>query len=357
MNVKIINHFEDINPLDDFQTLKYPSSNVNEGCIYKILEEGKQAEISWVKSPQINHTYFLAVTIGNARYSTYPNMLYINELYDKLHELDNTLQKESEFKRYLSLYPLNKVYEFNVFKYIHNSLEELSEAYYKELTEGWDTEDLFSSITPDWVVEMCMFDEQVNIKKLIESPLNETIINAIKGHPKFEVNFKKFASIVYAILEDTYAKKGGLVTIKSIDDLLKQSNMWKIVRRGNHITAVVCYKFRKGCRKIFLCGTNKKLPHQQRINDLRMILREDLRANLNRNAFAEVDEQMSIIMKSCGGVPIPNEYAPYLLAHSKSLVLLPDGIHYARDLIKNDKNVEKEIIAVSNLLTNLDIRI
>ena len=60
---------------------------------------------------------------------------------------------------------------------------------------------------------------------------------------------KKWASQVWKLLNDAYKYCGGLKGMNSIEQLINETDIWKIVRRGNKVTAVVTYSTKRGGRK------------------------------------------------------------------------------------------------------------
>ena len=145
----------------------------------------------------------------------------------------------------------------------------------------------------------------------------------------------QYAKIVWPIVEEAYAYAGGLAGIHTVDDFIKEyvyndkdEFLWKMVRRGNKITAVKIYKFKNGHRKSVCMASVKG---EQGDHDLNMIISEDLKIK-ERGAWAEVSGKALGKYLNMGAVVIPNSMAKELLP-GKSIETLDDGYFYKR-LIK-----------------------
>lgn len=113
-------------------------------------------------------------------------------------------------------------------------------------------------------------------KILLESQvvLHESVINLL---PKDIFLKKKYASEVYAIIQNSYSTLGGIkgTGFASPEDMINTIPFWKIVKRGDEITAVVMYKSKSG-RKRVAGGTNGT---SQGKLDYKMISREELKTS------------------------------------------------------------------------------
>jgi hypothetical protein len=79
----------------------------------------------------------------------------------------------------------------------------------------------------------------------IREILVERVINA------FSINEKeKYAEEVWNMLQISYAPIGGFLTATDISDLLKKSNLWKIILRNGKISAVKIYRDQFGFKSI-----------------------------------------------------------------------------------------------------------
>jgi hypothetical protein len=145
---------------------------------------------------------------------------------------------------------------------------------------------------------------------------------------------RKYADQVWSMLQTTYAKMGGYKGAASAEELVTQPGIWKLVRRGDRITALVLYRDQQG-RKSVASATDRT---PQGLQDLMMIKSEDLR---QQRAWGEVSGRMEQIMLDLGGQPLSNKLAA-TLTQKKIISLNPDGVHYTR-LISGEPH-EKIII-------------
>lgn len=133
---------------------------------------------------------------------------------------------------------------------------------------------------------------------------------------------QKYASMVWQMLEDAYADIGGFQSASSVQELVQTPGLWKLVRRGATITAILIYKESHG-RKLIAVATDQTAQGKQ---DLLRILREDQKLS---RSWAEVSGKMESIYKKLGFLPLDNQLAGTLL-NKKILDLDSDGIHYTR---------------------------
>jgi len=132
----------------------------------------------------------------------------------------------------------------------------------------------------------------------------------------------KYLDIVWDMLEKSYAKIGGFKSVDSKDTLIKETSLWKLVRKNNKIVAVSIYSDKLGRKAIggATDGTDegKKALYQ--------IWLEDIKQN---RAWAEVSGAAEHIKTKLGEKPVPNKFVAQILG--KTLISLnPDGYHYTR---------------------------
>jgi hypothetical protein len=147
--------------------------------------------------------------------------------------------------------------------------------------------------------------------------LIERVVNLLTTDRK-----RKYADQVWSMLQTTYAKMGGYQGAASAEELVSQPGIWKLVRRGDRITALALYRDRHG-RKSIASATDRT---PQGLQDLIMIKSEDLR---QQRAWGEVSGRIEQIMLELGGQPVSNKYAE-TLTQKKIISLNPDGVHYTR---------------------------
>lgn len=151
----------------------------------------------------------------------------------------------------------------------------------------------------------------------------------------------KYADEVFNILNKSYDRIGGLFGINSPEDLVKQSSLWKLVRRNGKIVAARIYSDKRGGRKAIASGTDGSPEGKKGLYD---IIKEDINFS-DRNAWAEVSGAIEHIYKKYGAIPIPNTEAQKILGPNKKIVELnPDGYHYKRAI--GTDNIIKEKVLV-----------
>lgn len=151
----------------------------------------------------------------------------------------------------------------------------------------------------------------------------------------------KCAEKIWPIIDDAYRYIGGLAGIKTFDAFVKEfvynekdEFLWKYVKRGSEITAVIIYKIKNNHRKSVAMACQNT---SQGANDLDMILSEDMRIR-NRGAWAEVSGKALGKFLNMGVIIIPNKLANVLLP-GKNIEPLEDGYFYKR-FIKGEMHVK-----------------
>jgi hypothetical protein len=147
--------------------------------------------------------------------------------------------------------------------------------------------------------------------------LTERYINAFSDTDK-----RKYADEVWDILQKSYAKIGGYAGADDVEELIKKSNLWKLVRKNGKIVALSLYKDQSG-RKGIAAGTDGTEIGKQALYSM---WAEDLKLS---RAWSEVSGRAAEIKLKSGWKPIPNKYAAEILG-KEIQSLNPDGIHYTR---------------------------
>lgn len=145
-----------------------------------------------------------------------------------------------------------------------------------------------------------------------------------------------YAEEVWDMLQRSYKKIGGFKSAASLEELVNEPGYWKIVRRGDKITAVNIYKKSPKTKtfKVIASATATDFdPEKDRykataqgLSDYEMIKKGDIKM---KRSWAEVSGPAEILMKRGGAAPIPNKYAEFLTG-KKIVDLSPDGNHYTR---------------------------
>ena len=151
--------------------------------------------------------------------------------------------------------------------------------------------------------------------------LNEAFVNALTKE-----DMMKYADDVWKILQDSYKYCGGLLGMKDVNQLIDESDMWKMVRRNGKINCVVIYSFKRGGRKLCYGGTDGT---PQGKADFYKIMQEDINLK-DRKAWAEVSEKMEHLYLKNGPVPIPSSIAKQILYDKEFVDYDKDGYHYTR---------------------------
>lgn len=150
---------------------------------------------------------------------------------------------------------------------------------------------------------------------------------------------RKYLDEIWEILQRSYAKIGGYQGAASAEEMLTHPGIWKLVRRGNEITAIGIYRDQMG-RKSIAAGTNGT---KQGLRDLLALKKEDMNM---RRAWAEVSDRMEKMMLDLGARKIPNKYAEALVK-KPILSLNDDGYHYTR--LIGGKPHEKLIVGFTSV--------
>lgn len=176
-------------------------------------------------------------------------------------------------------------------------------------------------------------------EQIQESLILERFITLLPDSSKEEQ--LKVAEEVWPMVEAAYRYIGGLAGIKDYDAFVKEfvyndkdEFLWKLVRRGNKITAVKIYKFKNNYRKSVAMAC---LYNEQGKRDLNMIIAEDMKIK-QRGAWAEVSGKALGKYLKIGAVVLPNSMAQELLPNKK-IEVLDDGYFYKR-LIKGEMHAK-----------------
>lgn len=151
----------------------------------------------------------------------------------------------------------------------------------------------------------------------IDQILVEHVINAFKPADK-----ERYADLVWDMLQTGYASVGGFHSSPDKEDLVNNTGLWKLVKRGDVITAVSIYKDHYG-RKAIAATTDGTTQGRK---DYSMISKEDMQQN---RAWAEASGAPEKILMRMGAKPLPNKFA-HILTGKEILNLNPDGYHYTR---------------------------
>ena len=134
-------------------------------------------------------------------------------------------------------------------------------------------------------------------KKMV---LNESFVNC-----KNKAEMYRYAKVVWNLLQRSYAYCGGIKNVDSVDELIKDTNLWKMYRKDGQIKAVICYTDRKGGRKLCLMG-------QDGSEDGRRMIKKMLEDDFNmpeRESWTGFSGRAAVTALRHGGIPIPSKIA------------------------------------------------
>lgn len=179
----------------------------------------------------------------------------------------------------------------------------------------------------------------IRMEKITESVINEHYVNILTKDDKEKA--EKLKQKLYDFIQKGYASVGGAAGLTSPDDLIDNSDFWKLDVTGDNINAAIIYTFKRGGRKIQFAtsdGTKKGKSALSKItaDDINLI---------DRNAWAECSEAPEHIRFKAGAVPIPVEIVKELLPDKEIREVTPedvknykgknkidDGFHYVRNI-------------------------
>ena len=146
----------------------------------------------------------------------------------------------------------------------------------------------------------------------------------------------KYADEVWDLLQKSYLRSGGFKSAVDKEELITIPGYWKIVKRGDKITAANLYRKVPQTQtfKVYASGaettpdsiTNAPRSTLQGKRDYSMVKKADV---TQKRAWAEVSGPAEAVAKKSGGKPIPNKYTAYLTG-KEILDLDSDGYHYTR---------------------------
>lgn len=118
---------------------------------------------------------------------------------------------------------------------------------------------------------------------------------------KSKAYLDQYGEKCYKILQDGYRKLGGIKGCNSIQNLIDESDFWKVYTKNGEPLAVVVYTFKRGGRKVQYCSC---VPTQEGKLGLYQIVQDDIRLK-DRQAWIEASDAMEHIYAKFGAAPIP----------------------------------------------------
>lgn len=160
-----------------------------------------------------------------------------------------------------------------------------------------------------------LIESKIQGKKL----LKEAYVNLWTPEKK-----KEYSKLIWTMIQKAYEHIGGFKGAKDEQDLIDDSSLWKLVRKGGHIVAFSIYKDKNG-RKCLGCGTDGTKEGKEALFKL---MQEDIKLN---RSWSEVSGAAEHLKMKFGAIPIPNQHAADILK-KPILDLNPDGYHYTREI-------------------------
>jgi len=149
--------------------------------------------------------------------------------------------------------------------------------------------------------------------------LSERILNVFDEPTK-----RQYIDVIWDMLDRTYHKLGGFKSSPDKEHLIKDTSLWKIIRKGGTIIAVKIYKDKYGRKSI---GSAHDGTPQGKSELIKMVV-DDIR---HKRMWGETSHGLEKFYVKQGLAPIPNKYAEKIL--EKPIISLdPDGIHYTREI-------------------------
>ena len=165
------------------------------------------------------------------------------------------------------------------------------------------------------------------MKKITESLEDIQFINEHFVTCLNKEDMKKYKDEVWEIMKRSYAYIGGVAGIKNADELVEDTDLWKLVKRNGKITAAKCYKMKKGGRKANCGGYDGT---DQGKKDILKIYDEDGLMK-HRKAYGEFSGKAVSTTLKAHGIPVPAIVAKEILA-PKEIEICEDGWFYIRKL-------------------------
>lgn len=183
-----------------------------------------------------------------------------------------------------------------------------------------------------------------------EQLITEHIVNCISKD-----DMRKYGNEVWNnILEPSYRYCGGIKGVKSIDDLIGDSDMWKLTRKDGRIVSVIIYSTKRGNgRKICLFG---KEPTKVGSDALKKQIEDDFRFP-DRKVYAGICKKPVEYMIKQGGVPLPANAACDLMnaGKPKSKWCIPvDEYWYKRPLSTGEYQYKVMFVAPKDSSIKID---
>lgn len=171
-------------------------------------------------------------------------------------------------------------------------------------------------------------------------PLEEHFIN-VETSKKKDPNIEKYKQPIFDLLQKVYKSIGGPGGLDKPDDLVNDSDFWKIDRDGDEIKAAAVYTFKRGGRKLQYIGSDGTEDGKKR---LYRIIEDDMKRP-ERHAWAEVSGAVEHSYLKQGAIPVDLETVKKIMPDKNILPVdkddplakyekndVFDGYHYKRKI-------------------------
>lgn len=132
---------------------------------------------------------------------------------------------------------------------------------------------------------------------------------------------RKYGDDVIKLIDIAYAPIGGHVNYKTAEDVIADSDFWKLVRRNGRIILAVIYKLRNGRKSVAMGQDGSKEAKAE----LLKIIAEDIK---HERCWAEVSGAAAKFFLRAGMPPVENKHAEQLLG--KHILGLHGAYVYSR---------------------------
>lgn len=158
--------------------------------------------------------------------------------------------------------------------------------------------------------------------------LEERFVTIATERNNEELKQKYFEQVIN-ILKKSYEKIGGLKSLDSDDEILRPEYIWKLVKRGETITACILYKGTLQDRKLVLAGCDQTPSGKQ---DLYKIIQEDIKYP-ERYSWGEVSDALEHIFLKYGAKTHEFPEIERILSKlGKNIETSDDRLHYKRKI-------------------------
>lgn len=164
---------------------------------------------------------------------------------------------------------------------------------------------------------------KITLDKFIKENTSKDDNSIYKVTDKEEMS--KYVNDVWNILDLSYKDVGGFKSARNPKDLLRTTNLMKLVIIDGEIVACATYR-ELGGFKMHGIGCNQTDIGKHWVKE---IIKDDI-SNFKGWYWAEVSDAIEYFFKKFNGYPIPNIYVEQLLG--KEVKLLDDGAHYIRKI-------------------------